>query len=49
MQSARRFRDYLSEQLKDAAIRNAYKEEGVFVELAIQVAHLIKLAHVLPG
>jgi DNA-binding transcriptional regulator YiaG len=36
----RRFRDYLKEQLKDPAFREAYEEEGLFVELAIQIAHL---------
>jgi DNA-binding XRE family transcriptional regulator len=40
MTNARRFRDYLKEQLKDPAVREAYEEEGLFVELAIQVAHL---------
>ena len=40
MKGARRFRDYLNEQLKDPAFRKAYEEEGVFVELAIQVARL---------
>jgi DNA-binding XRE family transcriptional regulator len=40
MTNARRFRDYLKEQLKNPAVREAYEEEGLFVELAIQVAHL---------
>ena len=40
MKSTRRFRDYLKEQLKDPAVRASYEEEGLFVELAIQVAHL---------
>ena len=40
MANARRFRDYLKEQLKDPAVREAYEEEGLFVELAIQIAHL---------
>ena len=40
MKGARKFRDYLKEQLKDPAVREAYEEEGLFVELAIQVAHL---------
>ncbi len=40
MKGARKFRDYLTEQLKDPAVREAYEEEGLFVELAIQVAHL---------
>ena len=40
MKGGRRFRDYLREQLKDQQVRKAYEEEGVFVELAIQVARL---------
>ena len=40
MKAGRRFRDYLHEQLRDPAIRKAYDEEGVLVELAIQIAHL---------
>ena len=36
----RRFRDYLKEQLKDPAVREAYEEEGLFVELAIQIGQL---------
>ena len=40
MKGARRFRDYLAEQLKDPAVRKHYEEEGVFVELAIQIARL---------
>ncbi len=40
MRGARRFQDYLKEQLKDSDVRKAYEEEGVFVELAIQIAHL---------
>ncbi|MBI3087536.1 MAG: helix-turn-helix domain-containing protein [Candidatus Omnitrophica bacterium] len=40
MANARRFRDYLKEQLKDPAFRKAYEEEGLFVELAVQIAHL---------
>ena len=40
MKGVRRFQDYLKEQLKDPAFREAYEEEGLFVELAIQVAHL---------
>ncbi len=38
--SGRRFRDYLKEQLKDHAVRKAYEEERLFVELAIQIGHL---------
>jgi len=40
MRGARRFRDYLKEQLKDPAVREAYEEEGIYAELAIQVARL---------
>ena len=40
MKRARRFRDYLKEQLKDPVFRNAYEEEGIYAELAIQVARL---------
>ena len=40
MKEGRRFRDYLKEQLKDPAVKAAYEEEALFVELAIQVARL---------
>jgi len=40
MKNTRRFRDYLNEQLKDPTVRKSYEEEGVFVELAIQIARL---------
>ena len=40
MKGTRRFRDYLNEQLSDPTVRKAYEEEGVFVELAIQIAKL---------
>ena len=40
MRGGRRFRDYLKEQLKDHAVREAYEEEGLFVELAIQIGRL---------
>lgn len=40
LKSGRRFRDYLKEQLKHPAVREAYEEEGLFVELAIQIGHL---------
>ena len=40
MSGGRRFRDYLKEQLKNQAVREAYKEEGLFVELAIQIGRL---------
>ena len=40
MKVARRFRAYRDEQLKDPSVRRAYEEEGVFVELAVQIASL---------
>lgn len=40
MRGVRRFQDYLKEQLKDPAFRKAYEEEGIYAELAIQVALL---------
>ena len=40
MKGARRFRDYLREQLSDASVRQAYQEEDTFVELAIRIAFL---------
>ena len=40
MKGTRRFRDYLNEQLKDPVVRKAYEEEGVFVELAVQITRL---------
>ena len=40
MRGARRFREYLHDQLKDPAVRKAYEEEGVFVELAVEIARL---------
>ena len=40
MKGVRRFRDYLNEQLSDPAVRKAYEEEGLFVELAIQIVRL---------
>jgi DNA-binding XRE family transcriptional regulator len=40
MKGVRRFQDYLKEQLKDPAFRAAYEEEGVYAELAIQIARL---------
>ena len=58
MKGVRRFQDYLKEQLKDPAFRKAYGEEGIYAELAIQIARLrtqkrltqralVKLAHAL--
>ncbi len=40
MKGARRFRDYLNKRLQDPEVRQAYEEEGLFVELAIQIARL---------
>ena len=40
MKGVRRFQDYLKEQLKDPAFRKAYEEEGIYTELAIQIARL---------
>ena len=36
----RTFRDYLKEQLKDPAFAKAYAEEGVYVDLAVEIALL---------
>ena len=40
MKKSRSFQDYLNEQLKNPAVRKSYQEEGVFIELAIQIARL---------
>ena len=40
MKGVRRFRDYLKKQFKDEEFRKAYEEEGVYAELAIQIARL---------
>ncbi len=40
MKGVRRFHDYLKAQLKDPAFRKAYEEEGLYAELALQIAHL---------
>ena len=40
MKGVRRFQDYLKDELKDPAFRKAYEEEGVYAELAIQIARL---------
>lgn len=34
------FDSYLKQQLKDPEVRAAYEREGVFVELAVQIAQL---------
>lgn len=40
MRGVERFSDYLKEQLKDEEFRNNFEEEGVYADLAIQVAKL---------
>ncbi len=40
MKGIRRFQDYLKDELKDPTFRRAYEEEGVYAELAIQIARL---------
>lgn len=40
MKGTRRFRDYLKERLKDEEFRKGYEEEGVYAEVALQVARL---------
>jgi DNA-binding XRE family transcriptional regulator len=40
MKGVRRFRDYLTEQLQDPDFRKAYEEEGIYAELAVQIARL---------
>ena len=40
MKGVRRFRDYLKRQFKDEEFRKAYEEEGVYAELAVQIARL---------
>ncbi|MBI2174182.1 MAG: XRE family transcriptional regulator [Candidatus Omnitrophica bacterium] len=40
MKGVRHFRDYLKDELKDPAFREAYEEEGVYAELAVQIARL---------
>ena len=45
MKGVQRFQDYLKEQLKDSAFRKAYEEEGLYAELAIQIARLRTQKH----
>ena len=45
MKGVRRFQDYLKEQLKASAFRKAYEEEGLYAELAIQIARLRTQKH----
>ena len=40
MKGVRRFQDYLKEQLQDPTFRKTYEEEGIYAELAIQIARL---------
>ncbi len=40
MKGVVRFRDYLKEQLKNEEFRRAYEEEGVYVEVALQISRL---------
>ena len=40
MKPFRKFSTYLKEQLKNEEFRKAYEEEGVYVELAVQIARL---------
>ena len=40
MKGVRRFQDYLKGQLKDEEFRKGYEEEGVYAQVAIQIARL---------
>lgn len=40
MKGARRFEDYLKEKLKNKEFKKAFDEEGVYAEVAIQIARL---------
>ena len=40
MKGARRFKDYLKGQLKDEGFRRGFEEEGVYAQLAVQIAHI---------
>ncbi len=40
MKGVRKFQDYLKEQLKDDEFRKGYEEEGVYAQVAIQIARL---------
>lgn len=40
MKGVRKFQDYLKEQLRDEEFRKGYEEEGVYAQLAIQIARL---------
>lgn len=40
MKGARRFEDYLKKQLRNKEFKQAFDEEGVYAEVAIQIAQL---------
>ncbi len=40
MKGVRKFQDYLKGQLKDEEFRKGYEEEGVYAQVAIQIARL---------
>lgn len=40
MKGVRRFQDYLKGQRKDEEFRKGYEEEGVYAQVAIQIARL---------
>ena len=40
MKGARRFKDYLKGQLKDEEFRKGFEEEGVYAQLAVQIARI---------
>jgi len=40
MKGARRFSDYLKEELKNEAFRKAFEEEEIYANIAIQIAKL---------
>lgn len=40
MKGVRRFQSYLRDQLRDEAFRQGYEEEGVYAQVALQVARI---------
>jgi DNA-binding transcriptional regulator YiaG len=40
VKGARRFKDYLKGQLKDEEFRKGFEEEGVYAQLAVQIARI---------
>jgi DNA-binding XRE family transcriptional regulator len=40
MKGARRFEDYLKEKLKNKEFKKSFDEEGIYAEVAIQIARL---------